>query len=473
MNRRNFLTALGAGAIAAATGSLANEVGAQSGATAASRRTPKRKNQPNIIFILADDLGYGDLSCYGQQKFQTPNIDRLASEGKRFTQAYAGSTVCAPSRCSLLTGMHQGHARVRGNIEGGDLPLRSEDLTIAEILQKKGYKTAIFGKWGLGFTETTGAPNKKGFDEFLGYTDHVHAHHYYTDYLWRNDQKIAVDKTKYTHDIFIEEALNFIRANRNNPFFLYLPVTIPHAAVAVPEDSLAEFRGKFPEKPFPGNKYYTPQATPHAAYAAMVTRLDRSVGQITTLLDELKLDENTLVLFSSDNGPSVEGGSDPKFFQNTAGLRGIKRDLYEGGIRVPLIARWRGRIKPGTSDLTVAFWDVMPTLAEIANAPVPKTTDGISIVPTLFDKGRQRRHEYLYWEFYERGFQQAVRLDDWKGLRLKKDQPPELYNLRTDREEKINVAAQNPQIVQKIEEIMRRAHVPSAEFAKTAKSSSD
>lgn len=466
MNRRDFLTGLGAAI--AASGLLKNADARERAAENLLSGGKKRK--PNIIFILADDLGYGDLSCYGQQKFQTPNIDRLATEGKRFTQTYAGSTVCAPSRCSLMTGLHQGHARVRGNRRGG-VPLLPEDTTIAENLQKAGYKTAMFGKWGLGENGSTGAPNSQGFDEFLGYTDQVHAHSYYTDYLWHNDRKITVDKTKYTHDLFAQAGLDFIRQHKDEPFFLYLPFTIPHASIEVPEDSLAEFRGKFPDKPWTGGKTpYFLQQTPHAAYAAMVTRMDRDVGRITALLKELKLDEKTLVFFTSDNGPSVEGGSDPQFFQNTAGLRGVKRDLYEGGIRVPMIARWTGKIKAGqTSDQPWAFWDVLPTLAAVAEIDAPKNTDGISVLPTLTGKGKQKQHDYLYWEFYERGFQQAVRMGDWKGIRLEQGKPIELYNLRADREEKNNVAAENPSVVKQIEDIMRTAHISSPDFPENKK----
>lgn len=420
----------------------------------------------NIIFILADDLGYGDLSCYGQQKFQTPNIDKLAAEGMRFTQFYAGSTVCAPSRCALMTGLHTGHARIRGNAGGGGVPLRPEDTTIAKVLKKAGYVTGMFGKWGLGLNGTTGQPNRKGFDEWFGYLDQTHAHFYYTDYLWKNLEKVPIDKTQYSHDLFVAAGLDFIRRHRNEPFFLYLAFTIPHPSLEVPEDSLRQYLGKFPERPFNGPHYDT-QPTPHAAFAGMISRLDRDVGRIMALLKEVGIDDNTLVFFTSDNGPHKEGGGDPEFFKSSGPLRGIKRDLYEGGIRVPMIARWPGRIKPGqTSKQVYAFWDVLPTAAAVADVQPPPNLDGISILPALLGQPAQP-HEYLYWEFFEHGFQQALRLGDWKAVRLGPGRPLELYDLGTDIHEQNNIADKHPPVVVRIEAILKMARTDSEDWPVT------
>jgi arylsulfatase A-like enzyme len=422
---------------------------------------------PNIIFILADDLGYGDLGCFGQKQIQTPNLDRLAADGKRFTQYYAGCTVCAPSRCSLMTGQHTGHCTIRGNAL---VPLRTEDVTVAEILQKAGYQTGLIGKWGLGEPDSTGLPNRKGFDYFYGYLNQVHAHNYYPDYLWRNQEKVPLDnvvdkgvatkRVQYSNDLFTQEALSFVERSRDRPFFLYLAYTIPHA-----NNERGQLEGNGME--VPSDEPYTDRPWPQAQknHAAMITRLDADVGRLLKRLQELNLDENTIVFFTSDNGPHKEGGADPQFFASAGPLRGYKRDLYEGGIRVPLLVRWPGRIKAGTvSDQVGAFWDFPPTAAELAGGKVPAGLDGISLVPTLLGVGEQKQHDSLYWEFHENGFHQALRKGDWKAVRLKLDGPLELYDLKTDPGENNNVAAKNPEVVAKMEEILKGARTESKEW---------
>ena len=439
-----------------------------------SLRPAERK--PSIIFILADDLGYGDLGYYGQTKIKTPNLDKLAAEGMRFTSFYAGSTVCAPSRCTLMTGLHTGHAIIRGN---ATVALRPQDLTVTEVLKQAGYRTALIGKWGLGNPNTTGVPEKKGFDQFLGHLDQVHAHDYYTDYLWRydppTDAKPGYDgriefpenqggkKGVYMDDLFTSAALNFVRINKPDPlnhyrpFFLYLAYTIPHA-----NNEEGQRTGNGME--VPSDAPYSDQPWPAVEKnkAAMITRLDAYVGQLLDKLKELKIEESTIIFFSSDNGPHKEGGVDPKFFQSSGPLRGIKRDLYEGGIRVPLIVRWRGKIKAGTvNDQPWAFWDFLPTAAEIAGAKVPPKLDGISMLPALLGNGQTNDHDFLYWEFHERGFQQAVRMGDWKAVRPQAGAPLELYNLSTDLGERQNVAAKSPEIVARIEEYLKGARTES------------
>ncbi|MGD2175016.1 MAG: arylsulfatase, partial [Candidatus Brocadiaceae bacterium] len=421
------------------------------------RALPGSRDKPNLIYILADDLGYGDVGCYGQDRIRTPSLDRMAAEGMRFTQHYAGSTVCAPSRCSLMTGQHTGHTWIRAN---GRAPIRPEDVTVAEVLQDAGYATGMAGKWGLGHVGTTGDPNRKGFDHFFGYVDQGRAHFYYTEYLWRNGEKVVLADNEggkrgtYSHDLIAAEGLEFIRKNREGPFLLYLPYTIPHAEVVVPEDSLAEYRGKFPEKPFPGG-HYCAQETPNAARAGMITRMDRDIGRVFALLKELGLDEDTLVMFSSDNGPCAAGGQDYRFFESQGPLRGIKRDLYDGGIRVPTIARWPGKIDPGAvSEHVSAFWDVLPTFAELAGVEPPADIDGISMAPALLGRGdEQKQHEYLYWE--HKG-DQAVRMGDWKGVR-NKGGDIELFDLGADIGEKNDLAAGHPDIVARMRDMMKTA----------------
>jgi arylsulfatase A-like enzyme len=392
----------------------------------------------------------------------------MAAEGVRFTQCYAGSTVCAPSRCCLMTGKHTGHAEVRGNRL---VPLRPEDVTVAELLKGAGYATALIGKWGLGEPGSTGIPNHKGFDYFFGYLNQVHAHNYYPDYLWRNQEKVplegngvekgvAVKRAQYSHDLFTKEALAFVEKHKAGPFFLYLAYTIPHANNEAGKQGME----------VPSDAPYTAQdwPQPQKNHAAMITRLDRDVGQLFKQLQQLGIDRDTVVFFSSDNGPHKEGGGDPAFFHSAGPLRGHKRDLTEGGIRVPMLARWPGHIEAGrVSDQECAFWDFLPTVAELAGARAPKDSDGISMVPALLGEktaGRkQESHEFLYWEFHERGFEQAVRHGDWKYIRrpYAKDRPPELYNLKDDLGETMNVTAQHPEVVAKMEAYLKGARTDS------------
>jgi arylsulfatase A-like enzyme len=440
--------------------------------TASSQAQPPAR--PNILLIHADDLGYGDLSVYGQTHFATPSLDRLARGGIRFTQYYSGSTVCAPSRTALMLGQHMGHAWIRGN---GDIPLRDEDVTVAEVLRQAGYRTAVIGKWGLGTPGTSGQPDRQGFDYAFGFLDHRHAHRQYTDHLYRNGERVATDLDKdYVNDLFTKEAAAFIEKDRTRPFFVYLNYTVPHAEVRAPDDAMAPFRDKFPEQPFVNQKAdarpagaapdlpslgYRSQPMPRAAFAAMITRMDRDVGQLTDRLRALGLDRNTLVMFTSDNGPHREGGADPAFFKSSGPLRGIKRDLYEGGIRVPMIASWPGTIPAGrVSDHVWAHWDVLPTLAEIAGAPPPAGLDGRSMARAMRGE-MQASNEFLYWEFHERGFQQAVRMGSWKAVRLKKDAPLQLYDLTKDTAEERDVAGANPEVIARIEAYLKNARTES------------
>jgi arylsulfatase A-like enzyme len=451
-------------------------------AQAQTANRPPAPRLPSIIFILADDLGYGDLGCYGQRQIKTPNIDALAEEGMRFTSCYAGSAVCAPSRATLMTGKHTGHVRIRGN---GDFSLQAEDLTVAELLKASGYRTACIGKWGLGNHGSSGVPGKKGFDEWLGYLDQVHAHDYYPTYLFRSNIKgeemvvtfpenEASHKGQYSDDLFTDSALNFIKINKPDqfnkyrPYFLYLAYTIPHA-----NDELGQKTGNGME--VPSDAPYSNEAWPQTEKnkAAMITRMDRDIGRIMDYLKKSKVDKDTIVIFTSDNGAHKEGGVDPKYFASSGGLRGIKRDLYEGGIRVPFIARWPARVAANTtSDLPFAFWDFLPTAAEIARTAPPKEIDGISILPTLLGRAQTNRHDFLYWEFHENGFKQAVRMDDWKGVRYGVDGPLELYNLKTDLAESKNLAEKNSETVAKIEKYLANARTEDPNWpAKTAEES--
>jgi arylsulfatase A len=441
---------------------------------------PSRR--PNIVFILGDDLGYAELGCYGQQKIRTPNIDKLAGEGIRFTQNYSGSPVCAPSRCVLLTGLHSGHAFIRDNREvqpEGQLPIPAGTVTLPELLKEEGYSTAAIGKWGLGFPGSEGEPNKQGFDLFFGYNCQRHAHNYYPKYLWRNGRTVTLEGNdagltgkQYAPDLFEAEVLDFIRSHKDRPFFLHFVTTVPHLALQVPEDSLEEYKGKWEDPPYDGKNGYLPQKYPRAAYAAMVTRMDRSVGRIMALLRQLGLDGDTIVMVSSDNGSTYKiGGYDPDFFKGTGPFRNSKGSLYEGGIRVPLIVRWVGRIKPGrTTDHVASLQDVLPTLLEAVGAArrIPAGIDGLSFLPTLLGSGKQPEHEYLYMEFPAYGGQQMVRLGNWKGIRqdlLKNpDAPIELYDLAVDIGEQNNLAQKHPALVENIRRIMRSARRPSKEF---------
>jgi arylsulfatase A len=445
--------------------------------------------KPNIIFILADDLGYGDLGCYGQKLIQTPNLDGMAKQGLRFTQFYAGTAVCAPSRSSLLTGQHTGHTPIRGNkgVEPeGQWPIPDSAVTIAEVLKQGGYTTGDFGKWGLGPVASAGDPVKQGFDYFYGYNCQSKAHNYYPDHLWENNTRIdfannTPDKfSEYSAELIQKKALSFIEQQKDKPFFLFLSYTLPHAALQGPNDSLFEkYKKLFNEQPVAveawNGKGYAPQAYPRATYAAMVSRLDAYVGQVLQKLREYGIDKNTLVLFSSDNGPHKEGGNDPNYFKSSGPLRGIKRDLYEGGIREPMIAWWPGKIKAGgTSDYAGAFWDFLPTFAELARQPKPKGIDGISIVPALLGQKNAPSHPWLYWEFHEQGGKQAVRMGKWKGVKLNAasnpDGPIELYDLETDDSEKNNIADKHPNVVAEIKKIMQQQHRESPDFPLFTKS---
>ena len=433
---------------------------------------PTAPKHPNIILILADDLGYGDLGCYGQQKIKTPNIDALAAAGTRFTSFYAGSTVCAPSRCSLMTGQHMGHATIRGNVPNASLA--AGDVTFTQLLQGANYKNALVGKWGLGEEGSAGLPGDKGFVEFVGYLNQTRAHDYYPPYADRYDtneglrrlefpQNFDGQRGRYFPDLFTTAAQNFIRINRPDrfnqyrPFFLFLSYTLPHA-----NNELGRKTGNGMEVPDDAPYSEETWPTPEKNKAAMITRLDRYVGEILAKLTQYGQETNTLILFTSDNGPHEEGGVDPEFFQSSGPLRGIKRDLYEGGIRVPLIAVWPGKIPAGReSDEPWAFWDILPTLAEVAEVKVPRNIDGISYLPTLLGKTQTNRHEYFYWEFHERGFEQAVREGDWKAVRNAAKGPLELYNLKSDLGETKNVAADHPDITARLEERMKTARTES------------
>jgi arylsulfatase A-like enzyme len=452
-----------------------------------------KQRSPNIIFILADDLGYGDLGCYGQEKIQTPALDRLAAEGVRFTQFYSGSTVCAPARSVLMTGQHVGHTRVRGNA-GLKNPeaqmLRTADITVAEVLKSAGYATGLVGKWGLGLPGDEGAPNKQGFDYFFGFLSQVHAHNHFPDYLWRNDQKVllpneivpvgesgagyATNRQVYAGDLFAQEARDFITRNQARPFFLYYAVTVPHA-----NNERTKALGLGQEVPDYGIYQARDWTEAHKGQAAMITRLDNDIARLLALIKQLGLEEQTAVFFSSDNGPHKEGGNDPNFFKASGPFRGIKRDLTDGGIRVPFLVRWPGKIAPGQVSGHVGYFgDFMATVAEMAQVKPPKNIDSISLLPTLLSRAwDQPQHAYLYWEFHERGSSQAVLLNgQWKGIRLnRRDAPIQLYDLRSDPAEQNNVATQNLQIVAQVEKLFRTArtasvHWPLKDFVPPAKS---
>ena len=443
MNRREFLGAtIGGGALLAQV-------------------PPKR---PNILFILADDLGYGDLGCYGQERIKTPNIDRLAAEGVRFTQAYAGSTVCAPSRCCLMTGKHTGHATVRGN-KAPELGLRPDETTVASLLKQAGYRTALFGKWGLGGPETGSVPNTRGFDEFFGYLNQAHAHNSFPEHLWENQSEYLLrgnwfnQKKQFAPDLFSARTLSFIERQQRDPFFLYLAYTVPHA-----DNELGLLQKNGIDAPDQGMYVREDWPDVEKNFAAIITRMDSDIGRILQLLKRKGLDENTLVIFSSDNGPHKEGGHDAGFFRSSGPLRGVKRDLYEGGIRVPAIARWTKTIAPGkVSEFPWAFWDFLATAAELAGVRAPTGLDGISIVPALLGK-EQRAHDYLYWEFFERGFQQAVRQGDWKLVRQAPNFKLELFNLRDDVGETRDLAATRADVAARLRKLFESARAESKDF---------
>jgi arylsulfatase len=447
-----------------------------SAAPAARADEPRRG--PNVVFVLADDLGSAELGCYGQTRIRTPHVDQLAKDGLRFTRFYAGNAVCAPSRCALMTGRHMGHAAVRDNRATppeGQWPLPADAVTLATLLHQRGYVCAAMGKWGLGMFDTTGSPLRHGFDRFFGYNCQAHAHTHYPTYLYRNAERFTLPGNdgatgdSYAGDLFEREALAFLDEKHDRPFFLYLPFVVPHAAVQVPEDSLAEYRGKLgDDPPYDGKKGYRVHPTPHAAYAAMVTRMDRTVGRIVAKLKERGLTNNTLVIFTSDNGPTHNvGGADSTFFRSAGTLRGLKGSLYEGGIRVPFVASWPGRVPAGgTHDTRLYFPDVLPTLCELAGARVPDGVDGISFVPALRGE-RQPAHPFLYWEFPSYRGQQAVIVDDWKAVRqnlVTGRAVTELYDLAADPNEATDVAAANPAVVARLERLMTEQHARNADF---------
>jgi arylsulfatase A-like enzyme len=429
--------------------------------------------RPNIVFILADDLGYGDLSCYGQKNFATPHLDRMAAEGLRFTQHYAGSTVCAPSRACLLTGLHTGHSWQRANGGPGMRP-DPQDVTVARLLKSAGYQTALIGKSPFIKDDRGRRPNAKGFDHFFGYSSHTAAHRYYPEFLWRNGEQVlypenhGFEGTHYSSDMFAEDALDWLDKHADKPFFLHLCLQQPHADLSVPVKWKQPLLGKFDESPAEGGRYRD-EPHPKSTFAGMVTHLDDVVRQVRRKLEELGCAENTLVLFSSDNGAMNEGGWDREFFDSNGPLRGGKRDLYEGGVRTPLIAWWPTAISPGrTTEHISAFWDFLPTACELAGVEPPENLDGLSYAPTLLGQGKQPAHDYLYWEFYEQGGKQAVRQGQWKAVRLDFQKNPagplELYHLPSDVGETKNVAAEHPEIVARMEQLMREAHTDSGEF---------
>lgn len=435
----------------------------------------QQQDKANIIILMADDLGYGDLGSYGQKLIPTPNLDKMAAEGVRFTQFYSGSTVCAPSRCALMTGKDMGHAYIRGNKE---TPLRESDITIPKLAKQKGYVTGMFGKWGLGLENNTGSPEKQGWDEFLGYLNHRHAHNFYVRNLWetRNGKTIAhpMDTTQNTAPYIFAAALDFIRNHAGQPFLLYVPMTLPHAEMTSPTpEAIAPFlkpngQSIFPETPF--NKgtgmstTYSSQPMPNAATAAMIRQVDLDVGKLMALLRELGLDGKTYVFFTSDNGPHQEGGRNAKQFESTAGLRGFKRDLYEGGIRVPAIA-WGKSVQRKVCDEPLANWDFLPTVAEIIGEKAPADINGVSFLDVLQKTSYKTKHESLYWEFFERGFDQAIRKGNWKAVKRSANQSAlELYDLSRDYAENYNVASANPAIVKEMEALFVKSRIDSPDY---------
>jgi arylsulfatase len=465
---------------------VAHLFAASAGAGEAPRRSsPARR--PSVVLIVADDLGYAEVGCYGQKKIRTPRIDRMAAEGLRFTRFYAGSPVCAPSRCCLLTGRHGGHAWVRDNADPpreqygdeftGQIPIPAGEVTLAELFRGQHHATAAMGKWGLGPRGSEGDPQNQGFDHFFGYYCQRHAHNHYPRYLYDDGRKTMLEGNpggatgrQFSHDLFEARALRFLDDHRDREFFLFLPFTVPHVAVQVPEDSLAEYKGLWDDPPYHGEKGYQSQPWPRACYAAMVTRLDRSVGRILDRLEELGRTGDTLVIFTSDNGPTHDGagGSDSAFFESAGPLRGLKGSVYEGGLRVPFIARWPGKIEAGrVTDVPGTFPDVIPTLMELigAGGTVPPGLDGISLLPTLMGEPRkQRSRHHMFWEFAGYGGQQAVLTGDWKAVRreMHRGNPAiELYNLKDDPGEHHDVAAMHPEIVRQLAHIMASDRTPS------------
>ncbi len=477
-----------------------------------NRTSERGDSNPNIIFILADDLGYGDLGCYGQELIETPNIDLLAANGMKFTQHYSGSPVCAPSRCVLLTGLHSGHAYIRGNDEWGDRgevwdyramiadstlegqrPLPAGTTTIGTLLQAEGYRTGMVGKWGLGAPHTEGIPNRQGFDFFCGYNCQRQAHTYYPVHLYLNENRLSLDNdtvaphatlepgvdpydresysnfnlSEYAPDVMFSEMIRFIEGSGEDPFFLYWASPIPHVALQAPARWIDYYVEKFgDEEPYSGERGYFPSRYPHATYAAMISYLDERIGQLIQKLKEEGMYENTLIIFSSDNGPTFNGGTDSPWFNSGGPFKSergwAKAFLHEGGIRVPMIASWPGKISPGSkSDHLSAFWDLLPTLCDVAGADVPDGLDGVSYLPELLRSDKQEKHPYLYWEFPASGGQQAVRMDQWKAIRKnirRGNLELELYDLEEDLQEQHNVAGEQPELIRQLELIMEREH---------------
>ncbi len=433
----------------------------------------------NVIYILADDLGYGDLGCYGQKIIRTPHLDRMASEGMLFTQHYAGCTVSAPSRASLMTGLHTGHTQIRGN-KGvppeGQMAMDGNTYTLGKLFKSKDYTTGVFGKWGLGYPGSESEPNAMGFDEFYGYNCQSRAHNYYPEHLWHNQEKIEfpenIDSGRktYSADLIHQQALDFIRENKEKPFFAMLTYTLPHAEINLPHDSIYQiYEDTFEETLYDRPGSYFRSEKPRASFAAMVSRLDKYVGEIMDELKKQGLDKNTIIFFTSDNGPHREGGADPDFFNSYGPLKGIKRDLYEGGIRVPLIVWSPDRVKSGSiSDHISAFWDMMPTFAELTGTTLPETGDGISFLPAILSQNSQPKHDYLYWEFHEQNGRQAIRKGDWKLIRqgISAENGPwlELYNLGNDIHEDHNLTEKEPEIVQELVTLMDNARTESTIF---------
>ena len=432
-------------------------------------------SNPNVIIILADDLGIGDLGCYGQKVLSTPAIDVLANNGMQFTNHYSGSTVSAPSRCVLMTGKHTGNAYIRGNRgrKGADgvmysLDLPNDEVTIAEALKKKNYQTACFGKWGFGSPTGEGHPNEQGFDHFFGYLSQDNAHTYYPNHLFENKEKVYLKRKVYSHDFIMDKAISYIEENAKNPFFVYLAPTLPHAELIVPDKDLAEFKGKFDEKPFKGG-HYCAQSYPKATYAAMVKKLDNSVARIVSTLKKNGVYDNTIIIFTSDNGVHSEGGYEVAYFDSNSDFRGSKRDLYDGGIRTPMLIQWPAKIKKGTvSNHLSAFWDLLPTIENIVDIDKQSDYDGISILPTLLGKKSQKKHDALYFEFHEGGTKQAIIKNTWKLIRFqaknKNKTYYELYNLEQDKEENENLVNKYPKQVKKLIKLMDEQRTESKQF---------
>lgn len=469
--------------------------GAVFGVLMTSCSTSQEQSPPNIIYIFADDLGYGELGAYGQKKIKTPHLDQLAAGGMRFTQHYTGAPVCAPSRYMLMTGTHAGHAYIRGNYElgqfadtaeGGQMPIPEHTPTIAKTLKASGYTTAMIGKWGLGMGDTTGSPNLQGFDYYYGYLDQKQAHNYYPTHLWENDTLAPLENPyflvhtpiapnsppeafeqfkgkDYAPDRMLDKALSFIdKQSQESPFFLYYPSPIPHVSLQVPDSLVAAYAGQFEETPYYGNRGYTAHKTPNAAYAAMITHLDYEVGKIWEAVKAKGLEENTIILFSSDNGPTFAGGVDASYFNSTAGLRGLKMDVYEGGIRIPFIAYWKGKIAPGsTSSLVSGQWDMFNTMAQLAGSKAT-SPDGVSLVPELLGVGKQQQHDYIYFEYPEKRGQLALRKGNWKAVKVNMKTNPnatwELYNLKSDPYEEQDVAVAHPKIIRQMDSLQQLAH---------------